>query len=508
MSDDIPKVTGEGTYGCVHYPPLYCKNSKKRDLDNISKIMTTYDAKKEMKEYVLIENIDRAKQFYLGKPTKCKVGYVESNVEAIEKCKMGDDVLDNYDNYSLLIMKNGGENLKQFAEKMHNMAKNDHNQRKMENFWIECHRLFKGVYEFLENDIIHHDLKPQNIVFNEENFRLNFIDFGLMQKKSKIRSTLNYKGEYWLTNFHWSYPLEIGFLNKSYYRLLLGKNQQERKRMIYEILKIEQDPKLFQELMAKRSYKAKLAKAHSVFLNQCFPNSIRKFNNKHIGDISYLDMDYSFLVEEFVEGIVNINLKYKDFMEKSLSTVDIYGLGISMLHVLDQTYGFIDKKFASELGDLFYLMVHPNVSIRPLPKQALSMFEVCLKKHVLGKYKKEIKENIIKPMSKETATIDKTMIDTLSVSSLSKFFRKKENVVAVSMKKECPSEKEYNPITKRCNKKCKNGFVRDSQFKCKKTIKKRCPNGKVRNPKTRRCVKKCKENYKRNKDFKCVKKDK
>ena len=205
----------------------------------------------------------------------------------------GDDVLDNYDDYSLLIMKNGGENLKQFAEKMHNMAKNDHNQRKMENFWIECHRLFKGVYEFLENDIIHHDLKPQNIVFNEENFRLNFIDFGLMQKKSKIRSTLNYKGEYWLTNFHWSYPLEIGFLNKSYYRLLLGKYQQERKKMIYEILKIEQDPKLFQELMAKRSYKAKLAKAHSVFLNQCFPNSIRKINNKHIGDISYLDMDFS-----------------------------------------------------------------------------------------------------------------------------------------------------------------------------------------------------------------------
>ena len=25
MNDDIPKVTGEGTYGCVHYPPLYCK---------------------------------------------------------------------------------------------------------------------------------------------------------------------------------------------------------------------------------------------------------------------------------------------------------------------------------------------------------------------------------------------------------------------------------------------------------------------------------------------------
>ena len=65
MSDNIPKVTGEGTYGCVHYPPLYCKNSKKRDLDNISKIMTTYDAKKEMKEYVLIENMIARNSFIL-----------------------------------------------------------------------------------------------------------------------------------------------------------------------------------------------------------------------------------------------------------------------------------------------------------------------------------------------------------------------------------------------------------------------------------------------------------
>ena len=505
MSDDIPNVTGEGTYGCVHYPPLYCKNSKKRDLDNISKIMTTYDAKKEMKEYVLIENIDRAKQFYLGKPSKCKVGYVESNVEAIEKCKMGDDVLDNYDDYSLLIMKNGGENLKQFATKMHNMGKNDQNKRKMENFWIECHRLFNGICRFLENDIIHHDLKPQNIVFNEEKFRLNFIDFGLMQKKSKVKSILNNKGEYWLTNFHWSYPLEIGFLNKSLFRNIGAMSKQEKKQLAHAIIKIEQNYKLFE---GKRSFQVKIAKAHSIFLDQCFPNSIRKFQNKRHGDISYLHMDYTLLIEEFLDSFMNIDLKYTELMEKSLNTVDVYGLGISMLHVLDQTYGFIDKDFASDLGDLFYLMVHPNINIRVLPNQALNMFEGCLKKHVLGKYKKEIIDNVIKPATKETISLKKEINDTLSASSLSNFFRKENKNVAVSMKKECPIGKEYNPITKRCNKKCKDGFIRDTQFKCKKTIKKRCPNGKVRNPKTRRCIKKCKENYKRNKDFKCVKKDK
>ena len=67
----------------------------------------------------------------------------------------------------------------------------------------------------MNNDIIHHDLKPQNIVFNEENFRLNFIDFGLMQKKSKIKSILNKNGEYWLTNCM-NVGIEVGVAASSY----------------------------------------------------------------------------------------------------------------------------------------------------------------------------------------------------------------------------------------------------------------------------------------------------
>ena len=33
-------------------------------------------------------------------------------------------------------------------------------------------------------------------------------------------------------------------------------------------------------------------------------------------------------------------------------------------------------------------------------------------------------------------------------------------------KKNCPENKEFNPITKRCNNKCKDGYVRNSEFKC------------------------------------------
>jgi hypothetical protein len=85
----------------------------------------------------------------------------------------------------------------------------------------------------------------------------------------------------------------------------------------------------------------------------------------------------------------------------------------------------------------------------------------------------------------------------------------------------CPEEKEFNPITKRCVKKCKAGFKRDDNFKCynitrktKKTKKNKsnksnsikiCPLNKELNPRTNRCVKKCPDGYLRNEKFRCFK---
>jgi SNF2 family DNA or RNA helicase len=76
----------------------------------------------------------------------------------------------------------------------------------------------------------------------------------------------------------------------------------------------------------------------------------------------------------------------------------------------------------------------------------------------------------------------------------------------------CPADKDYNPKTKRCVKKCPEGKIRDaSTFKCKKDpdYLKPCKDGKERNPVTKKCVKKCKEGSVRNPETgKCVKQGK
>ena len=88
--------------------------------------------------------------------------------------------------------------------------------------------------------------------------------------------------------------------------------------------------------------------------------------------------------------------------------------------------------------------------------------------------------------------------------------------------KACPSDKELNPTTGRCVKKCSPGFSRDENFKCKtkknktksKSLKapslevvmpdlKTCPSDKELNPTTGRCVKKCSPGFSRDENFKC-----
>jgi len=84
---------------------------------------------------------------------------------------------------------------------------------------------------------------------------------------------------------------------------------------------------------------------------------------------------------------------------------------------------------------------------------------------------------------------------------------------AIEISVKCPPDKEFNPISKRCVKKCKPGFTRNVEFKCRKTRKvkskskspKSCPPDKELNPRTRRCVNKCKPGFTRNADFKCRK---
>lgn len=486
MSEVKPKVIGQGTYGCVHYPPLLCDGSKERDLDQISKLMKRDEAHSEMHEYALVSNVDRNKNYYLGQPTLCRVGSQKSNIRSIRPCDMSQTVFEDYDDYMLMLMKNGGDSLKIFSQNMKKEVVNDSNKRKIKDFWVSCQNLFLGLKAFHKGDIVHHDVKHQNIVYHSDRNESKYIDFGLMTRKSTIIEKLKKEG-FWLSMFHWSFPLELGYLKKKDFKSMSKKTDSEK---LYHIGKLMDEIKNYKN-------SSNLSNEASAFIT--FLNEVHCKDSDH-----YCAKTFSDIMEDYLLTLKSLNIKhYKKIVDKSYSSVDSYGLGLSLMYVLNRVNKFMDNDFSKELSELFYNMYHPNIHVRYDIGNSLLKYEQLMEKYILNKKTKVFLNNKVSASSKSKKSI-MNEIKTTSLTDISLSSKKALETLTVDPVRSCPEGKEMNPITKRCVNKCKPGYKRDSSFKCKKVLGE-CPEGTIRNPLTKRCVKKCKSGYSRNKKFRCVK---
>jgi len=362
-----PQVVGEGTYGCVHKPSLKC-NTRKNYTNKVSKFMTTTNAETELNEYKNIAKIDKKRRFYLGKPIKCSPNKNDETMDAIQKCKLIDKDFKDLTDYSLLIMKDGGINLEQFGEKVAEWKDTPDNKEKMERFWIEAQRILYGLKVFIDNDIIHHDLKPQNIVYNEDKNRMNFIDFGIMNTKTNIiQLSKNSKNE--LANTHWSFPFEFPFLNFREYNFVANDSNAHKNYYVKE---------LFTDKTTEEY------KHMSIFFTYVQKNDIKS------------------IVTDFLNTVINDvvpgQYKYMSFLEKSVRTIDVYGTGIAFVYLLHKTSHLLDKPLVLEFDKLFSLMITAHLPSRIEADELLTTYEDILFKHgLLKKYDLRFKNHILKP---------------------------------------------------------------------------------------------------------------
>ena len=488
-------VIGEGSYGCVHKPQLFCDGTSKRKKSKISKLMSTIDATAEMKEYVLIDNADRALNYYLGKPTQCKVDNYFGNRNAIKDCKkIGAKALANMPDYSLLIMEDGGVNLDTFADDVAGWTNTPANRTKIEGFWLEVHRLLVGLKVFLDNDIIHHDLKHQNIVYNETNNRLNFIDFGLMGSKTKILASAK-RDDHWLGHAHWSFPWEMTYINKAEYTDIAVLSRPSR-----------------------IAYLADIVKGVSNNSQDKLPKSIKSFfstiNNSN--SVSSRLQHLQSLIDDFMKTILFdiVPGGYAVFAEKCVNTIDSYGVGMALNVVLLSCTYLLDRPLLIDLTNLCVNMCNPSLTERYDVEQALIDYEDIMDRHgLLTKFNKHFENHKlvngpvipVRLVNAVADAVDNVKNLILSPAEL--------EVVAVSPVRDCGADKDLNPTTKRCVKKCESWQTRNANFKCRiKTapkfppglvIPKNCGADKDLNPTTKRCVKKCESWQTRNANFKC-----
>jgi len=438
------EVIGEGTYGCIHKPSLKCKNKNIKYNKKISKILLKKNAEKEMNEYNLLKNIDKKHNYYLGNPIVCEPAENEYNFKSIEKCEKFNESINDINDNNLIIMNDGGINLETFADKMHDRTNSEETTQKMELFWIEFHRILMGIQLFFKNGILHCDMKPQNIVLNESKNRVNIIDFGLMRKMDKaINDSMNSNN--YLGVYHWSYPFECNFYNKHVFDEFAKMSNTDKKKY---------HSKIMDNLRDKKS------KTVSAFRN-FFSFVINQYDSAETQSI---------MINKYMDGFLNCITtelqEYTTFLKKSLETVDVYGVGISIAYMINMTKHLVDKNFANDLEQLSFQMTNSDLSSRYTIDQSIQRFEEILNLHnITQKHKVHFENNkLVKIKAKNM----KKKILNPSTIILSKHERSSDEVV--QHKPVCEYGNKFDNITKKCYKKC--------------------PEGKIRNKITRRCVKK------------------
>ena len=360
------KVIGEGSYGCVHKPSLKCdkKHGRVNYKNKISKILSTEEAENEMKEYNIIANIDKENGFFLGKPVMCSVRQSENNLNAISKCEQGYELLKNINNESLLIMDYGGENLDILSQEFNKMKKTKENKDIVKKFLGKAHRLFLGIQFLYKNNIIHHDMKPQNILYNIKNNRVNFIDFGFTTYIQDMKKSYS-KSDNWLSKYHWSYPLEINFMNYDKY-VEFAKLSENKKKQYYESLVTN----------LKNGENDKCTMTISILFSYIIDKDMGSKKENKMIELYLNDFNTTLLKHIAID-------KYEEFVNKSLETTDLYGVGITFFLIINSCKHLLKKSLINDLNELCYFMTTPDVFKRYNITQSLDKYnEILLKNDI------------------------------------------------------------------------------------------------------------------------------
>ena len=439
--------------------------------------MLTKDANTELMEYDIISALDKKEVYHLGKPIHCKVDPNPANMSAIRRCKKGSEYLKNPDVLSLLIMNDGGENVEQFSERFNTQG----SQELAEHFWIDFYNVLLAVDLFDKKGIVHHDMKPQNIMYNATTREMKIIDFGLMTTADKIKNSAE-NSKYPFPIIHWSFPFELFLYNKKTYDTFTSHTKPRAE-----------------------FFKNLINKFHSSSTTDNDANNIKTFFNYMRVD-GYSDSYNNDIIKKYWKDfyffLVNLNaFSHEDFIKMSHSTIDIYGAGIAVASAFSATNKYLDVAFSSRIADFMYAATHPVVAYRLTPKNAVAEYKSMLESSgLLSKYgisldTEKLPESVHKG-------IDSIQLDDIALN------RTQIDVIVNKPMTGCPIHMEMNPKTGRCNKRCKDGYIRNADFKCvssgARVNAKICPSGKEMNPKTRRCNNVCKNGYERDSSFKCV----
>lgn len=427
-------VIGQGTYGCVHKPPLKCsKKSIDNTDDKISKILNEDDAKKELKEFKLLKKHDKSNKHYLGFPESCKPAKNTHNVSEVSQC---DKFTKDLTNTKLLIMKDGGPDLDSTLQYISKQSHTDQNHL-LNTLFVDFVQIFNSVKYLTEKKLSHRDIKNGNIVY--KNNKMKLIDFGLMRDyKSMTKESKD--SRYSLNNVWWSVsPINV-FMNQNKYQLVNKENANEIGKIT--VKRYMNDDKF-------------LSTAHMLNIK---PKCLQSF---------------LISIESLIEEIPNHS--HDEYLEKAFPCIDIFNIGLTLFKlciICKKAKLNLSKSLSNDIIKLSCKLIKCNVFSQITISEATRKYEKILSHHNLKI--KSIKSSPIAINHIISGYNSYTKVNDSNFDEYTKHCDKQHVYYPLTDTciKKCNSSQVRNITTKRCNKKCKSHQKRNKTFKCRSLVNK------------------------------------
>jgi len=448
------KVVGEGTYGCVLKPPILCdeaSNLVAQDYANkISKIMTRQHAINENAEYSAINNIQGLDKYAITGPLLCKPLLDKNFNASVSKCKtlkVKTAFKNTKDDLRMLLLEDGGLSIYDHITKVFMLQSLD--EKKV--FLTSLIKLFDGLLFFQSNEIMHRDIKLANMVYNVNNGRAKYIDFGLMTNFKRFAKRCSSNSER-LGISHSYYAPENSCSNKYSF------NSNKLK-----CTKIKEHFKTHEDFI---SY---LQKSFDIY---CL--SLALLNMMHVLDYKNKGLKKQAIVQSFFEEVSILLLDYVkyDVSKRNINILQLKEKYISLLkkhncylkkamqqpspEVIDVIEKIKQKEFKADLAKI---CPPAKPVLNPSTNRCVAD---CKTGFIRNKSFRCVKMNLAKDLanskkSGKSASITRKKHNTSLVVNSS----------SIAKKQHCISKnKDYNHITKRCNAKCPKHKTRNSLFKC------------------------------------------
>lgn len=477
-----PKYLSHGTYGCVIRPAIGC--NKRLDNNNVSKLFSKRSEMEiEMEEHSKINKIiDPKNIFTLKLKEKCSVESERIDYNELTKCKNLKKVEKDIPQ---IVYEYGGYDLLHIPKHIG-----------FEELFIASKSLFKGLVIMEQKHYAHLDIKPANMVYNNQNKKLALIDFGLAKIVKGFYSDMDnrkmiqhpyayYPPEFSVLVDYWSVDKET-FLNNINDRTRI--NRTNSKKLLHNIQYIIKTPK-------------NISNELNILLYS--------FEMNHR---NYMEELAAFF--EYATSNPKIDHVLNDFVNR----IDVYMIGSTLLQVLNTCIYYKTTEISTTNCDfyidvlkLFHNMVHISPAKRYTPQQCLNEYKRIInslknipfninskenngylplfpRKVRVDKRQIETQTSPIKPLKPEkkhnkqmetqTSPIVKPhkkhhkQIETQTSPIMVKSGKKRKGTSVKTPKKHvkiCRYDQELNPLTNMCNKMCLPGQVRNEKRRCVKT---------------------------------------